>query len=138
MDRKHRGACLCNRVQFEVEGNFDSFFLCYCEHCRKDTGSAHAANLFSRSATLNWLKGRESVRTYRLDKTQHSKSFCLNCGSALPTHDEHLNLLVVPSGSLDTAVDIKPDARIFLGSKAEWVDKLDCIPGFDTLPQLER
>jgi hypothetical protein len=42
------GSCLCGAVSFEVSGAFDSFFLCHCSRCRKDTGSAHAANLFWR------------------------------------------------------------------------------------------
>ena len=37
----HRGSCLCGKVTFEIEGNFEQFFLCHCERCRKDTGSAH-------------------------------------------------------------------------------------------------
>lgn len=134
MDSKHRGSCLCKSVEYAIQGDFESFFLCYCVHCQKDSGSAHAANLFSSSATLNWIKGRENIKTYQLDNTHHAKSFCRNCGSAMPIHDEKLNLLVVPAGSLDTILDVKPDARIFLGSKASWVDKLDDITGFEKLP----
>jgi hypothetical protein len=44
----HFGSCLCGAVRFEVEGEFQRFYLCHCGHCRKDTGSApHAANLFA-------------------------------------------------------------------------------------------
>ena len=50
----HVGSCLCGTVRFKVEGEFDSFYLCHCQHCQKDTGSAHAANLFSSSAKLIW------------------------------------------------------------------------------------
>ncbi|XSZ47553.1 GFA family protein [Francisella noatunensis] len=57
-----KGLCLCNSVQFEINGSFENFFLCHCEHCRKDTGSAHAANLFSSNAKLNWQSGQEFVK----------------------------------------------------------------------------
>jgi len=40
------GSCLCKKINFEIEGEFDSFYLCHCGRCRKDTGSAHAANFF--------------------------------------------------------------------------------------------
>ena len=74
------GSCLCGTVQFQVSGAFESFFLCHCKRCRKDTGSAHAANLFSSKARLNWLAGQDSIRTYRLPETRHEKAsaFCVD------------------------------------------------------------
>ena len=54
---EHFGSCLCGTVRFEIKGDFDSFYLCHCQYCQKDTGSAHAANLFSQSAKLVWRSG---------------------------------------------------------------------------------
>ncbi|MFC3151027.1 GFA family protein [Litoribrevibacter euphylliae] len=131
----HKGSCLCGSVAFELSGEFDSFFLCHCQHCQKDTGSAHAANLFSTSGTLTWRKGRDLVKTFQLPETQHSKSFCQNCGSAVPTHAENLGFVVVPAGSLDTPIDKTPNAKIFMKSQAEWTKSMDNVPGFETLPE---
>ena len=55
------GSCLCGEVQYTVEGKFDHFFLCHCRHCQKDTGSAHAANLFSHGGQLTWSQGEALV-----------------------------------------------------------------------------
>ncbi|MDY0191640.1 MAG: GFA family protein [Desulfuromonas sp.] len=134
MDKKYSGSCLCGSVQFEIEGNFDSFYLCHCKNCQKDTGSAHAANLFSESAILTWCKGKEFVKTYILPNTQHSKSFCINCGSALPTQAENMNSIVVPAGSLDSTLNIRPNAHLFVSSKASWEHNLDSIQSFEKLP----
>ncbi len=71
----HKGTCLCGKVSFEVEGDFENFYLCHCERCRKDSGSAHAANLFSSTADLRWLSGEEYVRVFDLEG--HIKSFAL-------------------------------------------------------------
>jgi hypothetical protein len=131
---KKTGSCLCGEVKYEVIGEFESFYLCHCNRCRKDTGSAHAANLFSLSAQLKWLSGQESVKTYNLPSTRHSKSFCTNCGSALPVVQDNGKLLVVPAGSLDTVVLKKPNAHLFLASKAEWDKNLEQVEGFDGLP----
>ncbi|WP_349678472.1 GFA family protein [Marinimicrobium sp. UBA4509] len=130
---KHKGSCLCGAVRFEVQGGFDSFYLCHCKHCQKDTGSAHAANLFSLSASLTWLSGSDSVTTFRLQGTRHSKSFCQLCGSALPISDG-TGLLVVPAGCLDTEVSIQPTAHIFTSSKAVWDRELEVLPTFESLP----
>lgn len=129
----YSGSCLCGAVIFEVDGGFDSFYLCHCHHCQKDTGSAHAANLFSTSATLTWLAGMDSVSTFTLPGTRHRKSFCKSCGSALPdAHDT--GLVVVPAGCLDTEVDMRPAAHIFASSRAAWDRELQLLPAFAGLP----
>jgi hypothetical protein len=44
--------------------------------------------------------------------------------------------IVVPAGSLDTVPDRKPQAHIFMASRAAWDDELNSLPGFDELPPL--
>ena len=134
MSNRYAGSCLCGQVRFEIDGEFERFYLCHCEYCRKDTGSAHAANLFSASATLRWVSGEDSVRQFNLPSTRHSRSFCSTCGSALPNMQMSGKLLVVPAGSLNTAVSVKPDAHIFASSRAAWDDPLEQVPTFDGLP----
>lgn len=126
------GSCLCGAVRFKVEGAFERFYLCHCAHCQKDTGSAHAANLFSASAKLVWLSGRPNVRTFHLPQTRHAKSFCSICGSALPYASE--TLVVVPAGSLDTELSIAVDANLFVASQASWERDLARVPSFDRYP----
>lgn len=130
----HNGSCLCGAVTFEIEGSFDSFYLCHCQYCQKDMGSAHAANLFSQSATLRWLSGAETVRQFTLAGTQHSRSFCQLCGSALPGAQAS-GLLVVPAGSLDTNLAMLPTAHLFTSCKAAWDDDLSGVPAFERLPE---
>lgn len=133
MSNKHHGSCLCGSVRFEVAGQFERFFLCHCEYCRKDTGSAHAANLFASSAVLTWLTGQEQVKRFDLTGTRHSRAFCSNCGSALPTV-QNGELLVVPAGSLDSAIRLRPDAHLFMASKAAWDEGLEQVPRVERLP----
>ena len=132
---QHQGTCLCKQVSYQVKGDFESFFLCHCQHCQKDTGSAHAANLFSTSATLQWQNGQTKVKTFNLEGTRHTRSFCEDCGSALPNMQFEGKLLVVPAGSLDTPTPIKPNAHLFCQSKANWDDALELIMGFDNFPE---
>lgn len=131
---KHVGSCLCGIVKFEVHGDFDSFYLCHCKYCQKDTGSAHAANLFSQSAKLIWLAGAEAVTSFTLPGTRHHKSFCRACGSALPS-TQFTALLVVPAGSLDTEVSVLPTVRIFTSRRAVWDGAVGDVPEFENLPE---
>jgi hypothetical protein len=134
MTTRHYGSCLCGAVRFEVEGSFESFFLCHCSFCRKDTGSAHAANLFSTNAKLIWLAGENQVTTYHLPSTRHTKSFCKVCGSALPRLPAGATTLVVPAGSLESPVTIRPNAHIFVGSRADWDRELETVPTYQAGP----
>lgn len=136
MNKTYQGSCLCKTVSFQIEGSFESFFLCHCKFCQKDTGSAHAANLFSTKAKLKWSLGKEKIKTFNLPETKHVKSFCSECGSALPSEQMNGELLVVPAGSLDTEISIKPTAHIFLSSKAAWSDKLDLVQKFEKFPSI--
>ena len=134
-DKQYSGSCLCSQVKFKVEGEFDSFLLCHCKYCQKDTGSAHAANLFSSRALLTWIEGEEIVRIFNLPTTRHIKAFCTVCGSALPSIQMDGKIVVVPAGSLDSASLSKPDAHIFYESKAGWEDSLEKIKRFEGVPQ---
>lgn len=132
------GSCQCGAVRFEILGPFESFFLCHCSRCRKDTGSAHAANLFSASASVVWRAGTELITHYRLPETRHARSFCSVCGSPVPCVQMDVQmdgaLLVVPAGSLDDEIANVPDAHICFASRASWEDRMAVAPKLDDLP----
>jgi hypothetical protein len=132
MSATTNGGCLCGAVTFQISGEFESFFLCHCSRCRKDTGSAHGANLFSATAKIAWLSGEDKIKTYRVPGTRHEKSFCMECGSALPRVQE--TLLVVPAGSLEGEISIRPNAHICFASRAAWDMHLERVPKIDGLP----
>jgi hypothetical protein len=127
------GSCLCGEVRFVVCGDFESFYLCHCQHCQKDTGAAYAANLFSQSAQLVWQSGGDKVSIFTLSGTSHSKSFCKVCGSALPSNQAP-SLLMVPAGCLDTKLSVVPTAHIFTSSKPDWDNGLEDVPDCKGLP----
>lgn len=132
MSNRHSGSCLCGQARYEMDGTFERFFLCHCAYCRKDTGSAHAANLFARDAELRWLAGEDNVRFFNLPGTRHSRSFCATCGSALPWRMGRS--LVVPAGSLDSEVPLRPEAHIFVASRAGWDDRLEAVAMVERFP----
>ena len=135
MKEAKTGSCLCNQVKYEVQGEFESFYLGHCKFCQKDTGSSHSANLFSANSDFKWLAGEDLVSTFNLPSTRHVKSFCSICGSALPSIQDNGNLLVIPAGSLDSKFSKMPDAHLFSGSKACWDVNLDKLNFFERLPE---
>ncbi|WP_367716245.1 GFA family protein [Nitratireductor sp. GISD-1A_MAKvit] len=134
MSRLVKGSCLCGAIRYQCRGTLEGFFLCHCSRCRKDTGSAHAANLFFTNAEVTWLSGRDHSRNYRVPGTRHEKSFCTECGGAVPCLQMEGSLVVVPAGSVDTPLDVRPDAHVCHSSRAGWDDDLNEVPKIDGLP----
>ncbi|MDA8792750.1 GFA family protein [Bacteriovoracaceae bacterium] len=130
---KFEGSCLCGSVKFEIVGEFESFFLCHCSRCRQISGSAHGANLFSKVAKLTILQGKENIKDFYVKESRFSTTFCSECGSKIPK-DHGGKILQVPAGAIQTDINIKPNAHIFCGSKANWDENLENIPGFDQFP----
>ena len=126
---KHSGSCLCGAVTFEVQGDFEKFFLCHCRRCRKSTGSAHAANLFSNHASLVWISGEDHIRSFQVPDTRHVRAFCAHCGSVLPqTGSQHV---MVPAGTLDTELAMAPTSHIFVSDRAAWDHDLEKVDRHD-------
>ena len=116
-----RGSCLCGAVKFEASGEPTKFFHCHCSRCRKATGTGHASNLFLQPGTLKWLDGAEQVRAFKLPEAKRfTNNFCAICGSRLPRQPKDADTVIIPAGSLDEEAPIKPQARIFSGSRASW------------------
>ncbi|MFC3032742.1 GFA family protein [Pseudoalteromonas fenneropenaei] len=129
------GGCLCGAVQFEINGAVSSFHLCYCNRCRHNTGSAHAANIFAKPEALRWLKGEEKIQRFELPQAKSfAKQFCRECGAPVPYINRSGAFLVIPAGSIDTPFDFASDDRIFVAEQAKWTECIATLPTFDSYP----
>ncbi len=119
-----RGACLCGKVSFRLKGIAEAFYLCHCKRCRKATGTAHAANIFTEPGNIEWLSGEQNTRRYQVPEAKSfSRVFCTNCGSGVPYINRAGTRLIIPAGSLDTPIGFTPNCNIFWGSKVEWYEQ---------------
>ncbi|WOX04939.1 GFA family protein [Microbulbifer pacificus] len=130
-----KGQCLCGSVKFEIDGEISSFHICYCSRCRHSTGSAHASNMFTKPESVSWLSGEEFIQRFELESAKSwAKQFCKVCGSGVPYLNRSGTFLVVPAGSLDDNINIKPDDRIFCEDRSAWVEGIQNSPEFPALP----
>ncbi len=132
-----RGSCLCRAVRYEVTGEPKRFYHCHCSRCRKASGTGHASNLFLQPATLKWLSGEEHVRSFKVPEAERfTNAFCEICGARLPRQRPGTDVVVIPAGSLDDDAPLKPQARIFSGSRASWSCGGDGLPVYpEAVPQ---
>ena len=134
-----KGSCLCGRVEFQANADITEhaphFFHCHCQRCRKASGTGHASLIIIGQAALEWTKGEASLSHYKVPEAERfATCFCTNCGSALPRYDKKSGRTVIPAGSLDHEPGIKPEARIFWDSRAEWSCE-DDLPAFAEYPE---
>ena len=90
-------------MQYEISGEPAKFYHCHCQRCRKATGTGHASNLFLQPGSINWLKGEELIRLYKVPEAKRfSNCFCTNCGSRVPRYAKEVDAVIIPAGSLDS------------------------------------
>lgn len=129
------GSCLCSKVSFECNDEFEQFHLCHCIQCQKVTGSAHASNLFTSPQNIKWLTGFELVKRFDVPGRTISTAFCTECGSAVPYLSLSGEALIVPAGSLDSTATLIPQDNIFCSEKAKWYDNALKATQFNEFPE---
>jgi len=130
-----RGSCLCGSVQYEISGKAVRFYHCHCGRCRKATGTGHASNIMVKLGHAAWTRGEEFLGHYKLPEAQRfATCFCTRCGGQLPRILQAMGMALVPAGSLDGDPGIRPQARIFWDSRAEWSCQGDDLPVFVEYP----
>lgn len=136
-DTNLSGSCLCGSVRYEIKGDTKRFYHCHCQRCRKTTGTGHASNiLVTPESSLTWTAGESLLKRYKVPEAERFYNcFCSNCGSPMPRVVPQLNGTVIPAGTLNGEPPIRPQARIFWGSRVEWSCSDDGLPVFDeTMP----
>lgn len=133
------GSCLCGRVAYQIHADTTEyapkFFHCHCQRCRKASGTGHASLIIIGRATLEWKKGEAEIARYKVPEAERfATCFCKNCGSALPRYDAASGRAVIAAGSLDHEPGIRPTARIFWDSRADWSCQDDELPVFAEYP----
>jgi len=129
------GGCLCGEVTYQVNHQFDKFYICHCRQCQQLTGSAFAANIFTDPENIEWLSGQKEISNYNHPSRGFSKAFCSKCGSALPFLNKSGQSIIIPAGSLCEPVEYIPDANIFVSEEAHWLKAGLSAEKFDHFPE---
>lgn len=129
------GGCLCGAVRYQVVGSPTRFYHCHCSRCRKATGTGHASNLFLQPAALSWQCGESQIVSFKVPEAKRfANTFCGVCGGRLPRQSPDSDVVVIPAGSLDDEAPIKPQASIFMDSRAQWSCGHEDLPAYPEYP----
>jgi hypothetical protein len=127
-----QGSCQCGAVRFEVAGPFISVSFCHCATCKKISGGVGTASGGASTEDIVVLEGRDRIETFQPVEGS-AKSFCRTCGSNIFgggwPDSEHSSVRL---SAIDSGLEQKPDAHIFVRSVAAW----ETLPD-DGLPRYE-
>lgn len=130
------GSCLCGAVRYAIDGPLGPIDHCHCSMCRRSHGAPFATFGRIRRSDLRIISGADCVAGYASSEAV-IRSFCARCGSrlffrhaGLPDHE----FVAIPT--LDAEPARKPEAHIFVGSKASWHPITDDLPQYAELPPM--
>lgn len=128
------GSCLCGGVAYELRAPL-RMYNCHCSRCRRGRSAAHTTNLFTDPEDFEFTRGAELIAEYKVPEAQRfTVAFCTRCGSDVPRYFKERGMVNVPAGTLDTDPGIRPQAHIFVASKAPWFDITDDLPRYAEAP----
>ena len=108
---KLAGQCLCEEIQYTIDGPARDIINCHCTRCRRSTGHFMAATQVRRGDvdvsgnTLKWYAPVEGTEY----------GFCENCGSTLFWRSTRTpELMSIAAGTLTPPTGLKTTKAIFL------------------------
>jgi hypothetical protein len=129
------GSCLCGAVTFSVSGLPPRWYQCHCSRCRRGRSAVHGSNAFYAAEQFAWRSGRELVRKYKApEAARFTVSFCTHCGGGAPVERENVPFVLIPMALLDEDPGMRPQAHIYVASKAPWYTFGDGLPQYPEQP----
>ncbi|KGK00183.1 GFA family protein [Thalassotalea sp. ND16A] len=135
-NKSYQGSCLCGQVSYQVDEPLKMFQYCHCSRCRKITGSGFAPNIFVPLEQFKWLTGEHLLGRYEVREAKYfATSFCQHCGSTMPWLTQTGQLYVLPVGTLDDEISLKPSQNIYCDEIPNWHQSFSELPKFAQGPK---
>lgn len=131
------GACMCDRVRFEVRRPVPDFYRCHCSLCRRQGGAAGNTSTLVPVNAFRWSSSDASITRWQ-KPTGFNSHFCSACGCPVPNPLGDGTLMWVPAGLLDDADGARIVGELAYASRASWDDaSTSGTEVFDEVPDLD-
>jgi len=128
----YKGGCLCGKISFEISGEIQDIIYCHCSQCRKAQGSAFATNGNVDKDNFRFVSGENDLTGYESTPGQ-TKYFCKYCGSPMLSKSKsNPSKVRVRLGTIESDIIERPEAHIFVSSKANWEEMEGDLPQYDS------
>lgn len=114
------GECNCGAVAFEIDADLSGVYVCHCSICRRSSGSNGMAVIVVDNKAFRWVRGEQSITTWKQPDADWQTWFCGQCGSALPGNNDKTRMFV-PAGLISSGGEsLRVIHHIWVGSRAVW------------------
>jgi hypothetical protein len=119
--REMIGGCLCGQVRYSANADPGSDFVCHCERCQKQTGTAFAVLVGIPKSAIS-TQGRLKTFHGQGDSSQPvDRRFCPECGSPIVFEAAVFpGLTIVHAGTLDDTSWLDPKVHVYCDSEEKW------------------
>lgn len=135
MSEGFTGGCLCGGVRYEAKSEPKIVGDCYCDDCRKASGTTHCTHLGLPEADVS-VTGHLKFFDKPADTGNVvSRGFCPDCGSAVySTNSGMPGMLFLRASSLDDIEIAEPQMTVYAGRAPSWAAINRDKPVFEAMP----
>ncbi len=136
MPGPYLGSCQCGGIEFEVNAEPLTIYVCHCNACKKQSGTSFGTSMVVATAALSIVRGTPKTYVKRAEsgRTAHC-DFCAECGNRLFHRlGASAPIALVKTGLIDNAIALNPVAHLWTRYKDEWVDVPQGMLVYDQQP----
>ena len=135
MADKITGGCACGRVRYALADTPIFQIRCYCDDCRRASGSAFAdVMMVAADRLIVTTEPRYHTVTAESGRTM-SRGFCDQCGSpVLIRRADTQTIAFIQAGSLDDPALFNPQVVVFTCHAPKAWSLPDNVPSYDRVP----
>ena len=130
------GGCLCGAIRYATEVPPQLSAHCYCEDCRKSSGTGHCTHIIAREDDLS-VTGTLTFFDRPADSgNMVSRGFCGTCESAIFSRNSAMpGMAFLRASSLDEPNAINPVMSVFTQGAPGWDLPPEALPSFPGMPE---
>ena len=133
--RTLKGGCLCGGVRYTVDAEVIYSGKCYCDSCRRLSGSGHSATFAVPNEALS-IRG-QLAEYMRLGGSSEPviRRFCPTCGARVTSSANIMpGITFVAATSLDDPEQYAPQMSVFAAEAVSWDRPSADVPAFCHMP----
>jgi len=129
------GGCLCGALRYEARGKPRGMALCYCNDCRKASGSGFIPVIGFDAADIAFSGESRSFASTAWNGGEAVRNFCPVCGGLVfggeRGKESSYNIY---AGSLDDPALFQPTVAIFTCRRPPWALLPPGVTAFERMP----
>jgi hypothetical protein len=134
-EKRYTGGCLCGALRYEATGEPLFAGHCYCEDCRKASGSGFVPFMGFASSAVRFSGQSRKFTSKAANGKEAVRNSCPVCGSLVfggeIGKDDQFTIY---AGSLDDPLPFRPTIAIFTRNRPLWAVVPPDLTMFETTP----